>query len=73
MKTMSSYTVVLHPESNGTYTAYLPAIAGCHAFGSTREEAQAELQYVFEMIVEEYEQDGKSLPNDVEILVKDAR
>jgi predicted RNase H-like HicB family nuclease len=37
----------------GTFVACVPAIAGCHAWGQTVKEAQAELVNVFEMICEE--------------------
>lgn len=44
---------MLRPDDNGTFVAYVPAIAGCHAGGQTVEEAQAELVNVFKMIHEE--------------------
>jgi predicted RNase H-like HicB family nuclease len=48
---MYDYSVVIRPDDNGTYVAYVPAIPGCHAIGSTPEEAKAELD-VFVMIQE---------------------
>ncbi|MDA2925611.1 type II toxin-antitoxin system HicB family antitoxin [Acidobacteria bacterium AH-259-L09] len=65
------YTTVIRPDDNGTFVAYLPAIPGCHAIGRTPAEAQEELINVFEMIVEEYEQEGRPLPPDVPALVAD--
>jgi predicted RNase H-like HicB family nuclease len=53
MKSLQDYTTVIRPDSNGTFVAYVPAIAGCHAWGSTPDEAKAELINVFEMICEE--------------------
>ncbi len=50
------YHVVCRRDDNGTYVAYVPAIAGCHAIGATPEQAQRELQSVFEMIAEEEEE-----------------
>jgi predicted RNase H-like HicB family nuclease len=67
MKRLYDYTVVLRPEDNGTFVAYVPAIPGCHAWGETPEEAQAELMNVFEMIEEEYKEEGRMLPSDVDI------
>jgi predicted RNase H-like HicB family nuclease len=49
MKRLYDYTVVLRPDDNGTFVAFVPAIPGCHAWGQTPEEAQAELQSVFDM------------------------
>jgi predicted RNase H-like HicB family nuclease len=67
MTRLYNYTVVLRPDDNGTFIAYVPAIPGCHAWGRTPEEAQAELVNVFEMIKEEYEEEGKLLPQDVDL------
>ena len=67
MTRLHNYTMVLRPDDNGTYIAYVPAIPGCHAWGRTPEEAQAELVNVFEMIKEEYEEEGKLLPQDVDL------
>ncbi len=58
MKRLYDYTIILRPDDNGTFVAYVPAIPGCHAWGQTPEEAQAELIDVFEMIREEYKEEG---------------
>lgn len=73
MRSLKNYTVVLRPDSNGTFVAYVPAIAGCHAWGQTTEEAQAELINVFEMIQEKYQEAGQELPEDVDVAVTHAR
>ena len=72
MKRLYDYTVILRPEDNGTFVAYVPAIPGCQAWGQTPEEAQAELINVFGMIQEEYEEEGRMLPADVDVLVTHA-
>ncbi len=69
MKCLNDYTIILRPDDNGTYVAYIPAIKGCHAWGETPEEAKSELNHVFAMISEEYREEGKNLPDDVEITV----
>ena len=71
MHNLHQYTVVIRPD-NGTFVAYVPAIPGCHAVGQTPAEAQAELAHVFEMVVEEYAQEGRALPPDVPALVANA-
>lgn len=72
MRSLQDYTTVIRPDSNGTFVAYVPAISGCHAWGQTPDEARAELVYVFEMIQEEYEEQGRSLPKDVELIIANA-
>lgn len=65
------YTIVIRPD-DGTFVAYVPAIPGCHAVGRTPAEAQAELAHVFEMIAEEYAEEGRPLPPDVPALIAHA-
>ena len=67
MKRLHDYTIVLRPDDNGTFVAYVRAIPGCHAWGETPEEAQAEIVNVFEMIREEYREEGRQLPQDVDL------
>ena len=67
-KTILDYTIVIRPD-DGTFVAYIPAIPGCHAMGASPDEARAELDGVFEMIAEEFAEEGKALPNDVGDLV----
>jgi predicted RNase H-like HicB family nuclease len=57
MASLNSYTVVIKPDDNGTYVAYVPAIPGCHAIGQTSIEAQSALEEVFAMIAEEYKEE----------------
>lgn len=72
MRRLEDYTVVTRPDDNGTFVAYVPAIDGCHAWGRTPEEAQAELRNVFDMIREEFEEAGRPLPEDVSLTVAGA-
>jgi predicted RNase H-like HicB family nuclease len=72
MKRLQDYTMVVRPDDNGTFVAYLPAIQGCHAWGETSEQASSELINVFDMIQEEYLEAGRSLPEDVELMVANA-
>ncbi|MEA5576016.1 type II toxin-antitoxin system HicB family antitoxin [Anabaena sp. UHCC 0451] len=69
MISLQDYTSVVTLDDNGTFLAYVPAIPSCHAWGTTKDEALRELACVFEMIQEEYEEEGRSLPSDVELMV----
>lgn len=40
MRSLKKYPVVLRPDDNDTFVAYVPAIAVCHTWGETTEEAQ---------------------------------
>ncbi|MBI4381885.1 MAG: type II toxin-antitoxin system HicB family antitoxin [candidate division NC10 bacterium] len=69
---LEDYTIVIRPDDNGTYVAYVPAMEGCYAWGRTLDEARAELVNVFDMIKEEYKEEGRPLPPDVKVVVVDA-
>jgi hypothetical protein len=43
MKLLQDYTIVIRPDDNGTFVAYVPAIPGCHAWGKTLDEARTKL------------------------------
>ncbi len=73
MKTLFDYQVVCRRDDNGSFVAYVPALAGCHAIGQTLQEAQQELQNVFDMIAEEYQTSGKPMPDDVQLVEAHAR
>lgn len=66
-RALRDYTIVIKPDDNGTFVAYVPAIAGCHAWGRTAEAARTELANVFDMIAEEHTEAGTPLPPDVEV------
>lgn len=72
MKKLEDYTIILRPDDNGTFVAHIPAIPGCHAHGNTLDEARRELYNVFDMIREEYEEEGKELPADCTVTVAHA-
>ncbi len=72
MKSLQDYTVVIRSDDNNTFVAYVPAIEGCHAWGETAEAAKAELDNVFAIILEEYQETGRSLPQDVELVINNA-
>ena len=66
---LDDYKVVLYRNRPDGWVAEVPAIPGCYALMGTREEALAELERVFEMIVEEYREKGTALPVDTTEIV----
>ncbi len=55
------FTVVIEPDEHG-FHAYVPALPGCHSFGDTVEEAQANIHEAMELHVEAMIEDGESVP-----------
>lgn len=67
---MKSYLfpVVVEPDE-AVWRAYVPELEteGAATWGHTREEALRNIQEVMQMIVEEYLEEGRSLPKQVTV------
>jgi len=59
--TKYQFTVVIEPDERG-FHAYVPALPGCHSFGDTVEEAQANILEAMELHVEAMIEDGEPVP-----------
>ncbi|MEW5941603.1 MAG: type II toxin-antitoxin system HicB family antitoxin [Chloroflexota bacterium] len=59
--TKYQFTVVIEPDEQG-FHAYVPALPGCHSFGDTVEEAQANILEAMELHVETMIEDGAPMP-----------
>jgi predicted RNase H-like HicB family nuclease len=66
---LADYKIVLYRQEDASWVAEVPAISGCYALMPTRQEALTELEYVFEMITEEYRESGRPLPKDTTEIV----
>ncbi len=62
--THEDYKTVIYGQDDGSWVAEIPAIPGCYALMTSRDEALAELAKVFALIAEEYRQKGQRLPAD---------
>ena len=68
MPSLYNYKVVIYRQPDNSWAAYVPALQGCHAIMPTCDEALSELQNVFEMIAEEFQEAGRTLPADQELV-----
>ncbi|GAB6101512.1 hypothetical protein JCM16138_07350 [Thermococcus atlanticus] len=57
------FKVVLEPQPEGGYVAYVPALPGCFSQGETREEALKNIKEAIELYLEVLEEKelGKTL------------
>jgi predicted RNase H-like HicB family nuclease len=62
------FTVVIEPDE-GAYHAYAPALPGCHTFGDTVEEAQANIKEAIALHIECMKEDNESPPLEGEPLI----
>jgi predicted RNase H-like HicB family nuclease len=63
------YKIVLYRQDDGSWVAEIPALGGCYALMDTREAALAELDQVFALIAQEYQDRGQPLPKDTTEIV----
>jgi predicted RNase H-like HicB family nuclease len=66
---LSDYKIVVYRQDDGSWVAEIPALPGCYALMPSRAEALAELEGVFEMIAEEYQERGIPMPSDTTEIV----
>jgi predicted RNase H-like HicB family nuclease len=58
---MKEYTVVYEWTGNN-YSAYVPDLPGCIAFGDTKEETQHLIKEAMELYLDALQEDGKPIP-----------
>jgi len=52
------FKVVLEPQPEGGYVAYVPALPGCFSQGETKEEALKNIKEAIELYLEVLEEKG---------------
>ncbi len=60
-----NYSIVIEPDENG-YHAYVPALSGCHTFGSTVDEAKINIKEAIQLHIEAMLEDGEKVPEELE-------
>ncbi len=66
---LDDYKVVLYRNQPDGWVAEVPALPGCYALMPTKAEALQELEGVFDMIAEEFQEKGQPLPKDTTAIV----
>lgn len=56
------YTVVLDEEDDGRWSAVIPALPGCNAWGSTRDEVLTAIRDAAQAYVDVLREDGRLIP-----------
>lgn len=57
-----NYRVILEPQEEGGYTAYVPLLPGCISQGETQEEALKNIKEAISVYLESLESRGISPP-----------
>jgi predicted RNase H-like HicB family nuclease len=65
-----TYRVIVEPDENNTFHAFVPALPGCHTWGETFDEARRNVRDAIDVYLRSLKSDGEPIPEDngVEIL-----
>ena len=63
--TMYQFTVVFEPDEKG-FHAFVPLLPGCHSFGTTIDDARAQITEAIELHVEAMKEEGEVIPIEQE-------
>lgn len=59
-----NYTVILEREESGGYHAFCPALRGCHAQGSSYEEAIQNITEAIQLYIESLKAHSEPIPSE---------
>ena len=62
------FTVIIEPD-DGAFHAYVPVLPGCHTFGTTVEEARANITEAIALHIEGMQEAGEPIPVEPEALL----
>jgi len=65
---MLSYTVMYQKAQEGGFTAFVPALSGCHTQGETFEETESNVREAIELYIESITADNKEIPDESTVL-----
>ena len=63
MKTYA-YRIIIAPDENNTFHAYVPALPGCHSWGETMKEARENIRDALDVYLRSLQADGEAIPED---------
>lgn len=59
-----SYRIIIEPDENNTFHAYVPALPGCHSWGESLEETRANIRDAIDVYLRSLKADGELIPED---------
>lgn len=64
-----TFTVILEPDmEDGGFTAYAPALKGCHTYGQTKQEALQMIQEAISLYIETLMANNETIPSDTQYI-----
>ena len=59
-----TYRVIIEPDENNTFHAYVPALSGCHTWGKTIEKTRKNIKDAIDVYLRSLRADGEKIPED---------
>jgi len=59
-----TYRIIIEPDENNTFHAYVPALSGCHTWGKTIEETRKNIKDAIDVYLRSLRADGEKIPED---------
>ncbi len=60
-----TYRIIIEPDENNTYHAYVPALPGCHTWGESIEEARINMRDALSVYLKSLIADGEKVPEEL--------
>ena len=67
---IESFEVIIEHEEEGGYHIYAPALKGCHSYGTTKEEALANIAEAITLWLESARELGIPIPQRDRVKIK---
>ena len=59
-----TYRIIIEPDENNTFHAYVPALPGCHTWGETIEKARENIKDAISAYLRSLIADNEKIPED---------
>lgn len=57
-----TYRIIIEPDENNTFHAYVPALVGCHTWGNSLDEARQNIRDAMDAYLRSLRADGEPIP-----------
>lgn len=64
-----TYQIIIEPDENNTYHAYVPALPGCHTWGESIEEARVNMRDALSVYLRSLIMDGEKVSKEFKKLI----
>lgn len=59
-----SYRIIIEPDEKNMFHAYVPALPGCHTWGTSVEDARKNIKDAMDAYLRSLTADGEKIPED---------